>query len=180
MTWTAPMTAVANSTLTASQWNIHVRDNFNETAPAKATTAGRIFVSTGANAIAEREPITALTAANQTTTSTSYTDLGGTPGPQASVATGTRAMVWWKARCWNSTATNSVLMSIDVSGASTIAASDTIALVNTIGGTALAESQCQFHFFDTLTAGTNTFTAKYRVDASTGNFIDRRLMVIPL
>ena len=31
-----------------------------------------------------------------------------------------------------------------------------------------------------LTAGSNTFTAKYRVDASTGTFVNRNIIVIPL
>ena len=36
-----------------TEMDAHVRDNFNETAPAKATTAGELIVVTGANAIAE-------------------------------------------------------------------------------------------------------------------------------
>ena len=31
-----------------------------------------------------------------------------------------------------------------------------------------------------LTAGSNTFTAKYRVDAGTGTFANRTIVVIPL
>ena len=54
MAWSAPMTAVSGSVLTAAQFNTYVRDNLNETAPAKATAAGQIFVSTAANAIAAR------------------------------------------------------------------------------------------------------------------------------
>lgn len=39
MAWTAPMTASANGTLTAAQFNTHVRDNLLETETAKATAA---------------------------------------------------------------------------------------------------------------------------------------------
>lgn len=51
MAWTTPLTAVSGSILTAAQWNASVRDNLNETAPAKATTADRMFVTTGPNAL---------------------------------------------------------------------------------------------------------------------------------
>ena len=54
MAWSAPMTAVANTVFTAAQFNQHVRDNLNETAPAKATASGGYFVATGVNAIAQR------------------------------------------------------------------------------------------------------------------------------
>lgn len=37
MAWTSPLTATANGTLTAAQYNTHARDNFLEMEPAKAT-----------------------------------------------------------------------------------------------------------------------------------------------
>ena len=37
MAWTAPMTAVSGSVLTAAQWNTNVRDNLLETAPANCS-----------------------------------------------------------------------------------------------------------------------------------------------
>ena len=60
MAWSAPMTAVANSTFTAAQFNQYVRDNLNETAPALATAAGSYFAADGINSIAERRAVTAL------------------------------------------------------------------------------------------------------------------------
>lgn len=48
------MTAVASTAFTAAQFNTHVRDNLNETAPAKATTSGRLIVTAGPNSIAEQ------------------------------------------------------------------------------------------------------------------------------
>lgn len=38
MAWTVPMTAIAGELWTASDFNVHVRDNLNETMPAKALT----------------------------------------------------------------------------------------------------------------------------------------------
>ncbi len=53
MSWTTPRTWVNGEIPGATEMNAHVRDNMNETAPAKATTAGELIVVTGANAIAE-------------------------------------------------------------------------------------------------------------------------------
>ncbi len=50
MAWTAPITFTSGSVLTAAQLNTYLRDNLNETAPAKFTAAGQLFVSTAANA----------------------------------------------------------------------------------------------------------------------------------
>ena len=80
MAWTAPRTAVAGATFSAAQFNANVRDNLNETAPAKATAASQLFVSTGPNAIAARVPSTARVDTAESTSSTSYVDLA-TPGP---------------------------------------------------------------------------------------------------
>jgi len=174
------MTAVAGATFTAAQFNQYVRDNLNETAPAKATAASQLFVSTAANAIATRTPATSAVATNQTTTSTSYADLS-TVGPQISVSTGTIALVWFAAAQAHSANDNETACSVAVSGASTVAASnvwqhstDGVTLGNYVRGSS-------FHAFTGLTAGTNTFTMKYRVGASgTGSFQNREMMVLPL
>lgn len=179
MTWTTPMTFVAGTTLTAAQLNVHLRDNLNETAPAKATTSGRLFVSTAANTLAERAVTDATVTTTQTTTSTTYANLT-TVGPSVTVTTGTRALVLISSVVSNSAAGNQGFMSIDVSSATTIAASDTYALVyesstaNDGLGAAIA------HLFTTLNAGSNVFTAKYRVTAGTGTFFNRNMCVIAL
>lgn len=180
MTWSAPMTAVAGATFTAAQFNQYVRDNLNETAPAKATAASQIPVSTGANAIVMRTPSTNAITTVQTTTSTSYVDLA-TVGPSISVATGTIALVWFGAAQAHSIDNNETACSVAVSGASTVAASnvwqhstDGITAGNFVRGTS-------FHVFTGLTAGTNVFTMKYRVGAAgTGSFQNRELAVLPL
>jgi hypothetical protein len=180
MTWTAPMTAVAGDTFTAAQFNQYVRDNLNETAPAKATAASQLFVSTGVNAIVARTPATASIVTNQTTTSTTYADLA-TVGPQISVATGTIALVWFAAAQAHNVDNNETATSVAVSGASTVAASnswqhstDGVTAGNYVRGSS-------FHVFTGLSAGTNTFTMKYRVGVSgTGSFQFREMAVLPL
>jgi hypothetical protein len=171
------MTAVANTAFTAAQFNTHLRDNLNQTAPAKATAAGQHFVATGTNAIAARMTTEVLVAASETTGSTSYTDLT-TTGPTVTVVTGALALVWLTCTMSNST-TEGCAMSFAVSNASTIAAAD----ANSVGIrlAAAASAHMSSVLLVTLTAGTNVFTAKYRVSAtSTGTFADRRLGVLPL
>lgn len=180
MTWSAPMTAVAGATFTAAQFNQYVRDNLNETAPAKATSASQLFVSTGPNAIAARVPTTAAITTLQSTTSSVYTDLA-TVGPTITVTTGTIALVWFGAAQAHSNNDNETACSVAVSGASTVAASnvwqhstDGVTAGNYVRGTS-------FHVFTGLTAGSNTFTMKYRVGATgTGSFQNREMAVLPL
>lgn len=179
MAWTAPMTAVAGATFSAAQFNAHVRDNLNETAPAKATAASQVPVSTGANAIAMRSPATARVDVNESTTSTAYVNLA-TTGPSVSVASGTIALVWFAAEIANNTSNSLAKCSVEVSGASSVAVSD--AWMLSMDGNAANNysrgSMC--HVFTGLTAGVNTFTMKYAVGSNTGSFKTREINVFPL
>jgi hypothetical protein len=173
------LTAVANSALTAAQWNASVRDNLLETAPAKATAAGRIFVSTGANAIAERVISAATVDTQQTTASTSFTDLA-TVGPSVTVTTGTRALCLFGAQMSNNGANNMVKCAVAVSGATTIAAEDEHD-VYMDGAPANQQSRAMAaRLFTTLNAGSNTFKMQYKVGSGTGSFLDRHLIVMAL
>lgn len=184
MAWTAPMTAVTNNAWTAAQFNTHVRDNFLETMPGKATTAGRYFCSTGANAIAERTFGSATVATSETlAVSASYGALA-TPGPAVTVTTGTRAMVWWASAFWNNTSTSSfALSSVAVSGASTVASSDDVSLFcrgSASAGSGDAVRLSTGHLFTGLTAGSNTFTMQYKALSQQGAWQDRELVVMAL
>lgn len=178
MAWTAPMTAVANSAFTAAQFNAHVRDNLNETAPAKATTVSGYFVATGANSIAERVPQISGVGSSETTTSTSYTDLT-TPGPDVTVTTGARALYIITSRQKNSVDNGATFTALDISGASSIPASDNRALL-TDGLTADNELRMSVVQLEAgLTPGSNVFTMKYRVSGGTGTYQNRHLIVLP-
>ncbi len=183
MAWTSPLTAVANAALTAAQWNASVRDNLNETATAKATTAGRLIVSTGLNSVTERDIVTASVGTAQTSASTTYTDLT-TVGPNITITTGAKALVMVSALISNATVNARSWMGFDVSGASTIGATDLRALAY-ISATANAEAQMsQVSLLSsataTLTPGSNVFTAKYRVTSGTGSWTTRYLTVMAL
>ncbi len=180
MAYSTPLTAVSSSTLTAAQWNASVRDNILETPAAKATAAGRLFVSTGVNAIAERVVSSASVATSQTTTSATFADLA-TVGPAVTVTTSTHAIAFIQTNISNSTATAITAAGVTVSGASSIAASDDAAIVFQppsagVGG----RHSVVVHFNGTLTAGSNTFTMKYRASAPTATFLNRTLTVIAL
>jgi hypothetical protein len=179
MAWSTPLTAVSSTSLTAAQWNASVRDNLLETAPAKATTAGSLIVASGVNTIAQRTPASALVSTSQSTTNTSYVDLT-TAGPAVTVTTGTSALVAIYGGMQNSAATANVWMSFAVSGATTLAASDNTALGYDSPTAASTVYHGAIHLVGGLTAGSNTFTAKYRVSAGTGTFNQRRLLVVPL
>jgi hypothetical protein len=181
MAWTAPMTAVANATFTAAQFNTHVRDNLLETAPAKAANAGGYFVATGTNAIAERRGTSALTdpGTPDTRTSTSYGDMTNA-GPAVTVTTGTRALVTISCEAVGGSgdaATSESRMSFAVSGATTIAATDAVCACRTGADTRFQLSRTVY--LTTLIAGSNTFTAKYRVSAGTTTFSHREINVLP-
>lgn len=182
MTWTTPKTFTSGDGLTAEDLNVYLRDNFNETAPAKAQQAGGFFVVSDDFQIQERRVHQQFNLHTGTTASTSYGNLTGTWGfgPEVTVNTGTTALVIMCAHFWNSTAGGTTLMSHDVSGDSTLSASDSFALLMEPAAATQSFSGSYWVLREDLTPGTNTFTAKYRVVAGTGSFIRRRLIVIPL
>lgn len=180
MAWSAPMTAVANSTFTAAQFNQYVRDNLNETAPAKATSAGSYFVADGVNSVAERTPNGTSVLTSETTGSTSFTDLA-TFGPSVTVDTGPYALVLTHCQAGNSGA-GSAYAGVDVTGASSIAPAlnRSINIIGAAGATVGAGTAVLHVGGLALTPGSNTFTMKYRVSSGTGTFADRRIIVMPL
>jgi hypothetical protein len=168
MAWTTPLTAVENVAWTSAQWNTHIRDNFAETAPGKATAAGRYMVT-----IVERQCDSATVATSQGTTSTTYVDLT-TAGPAVTLTTGTRALVIISSALVNSTLGSFATASWAVSGATTLAANDNYAITM---NDSLTMTLTAVKFIDTLTAGSNTFTMKYKASANTATFADRRIAV---
>ena len=158
-------------------FNTYVRDNLNETAPAKATAAGQLFVSTAANTIAARLVAADYIATSESTTATAYTDLA-TTGPTVTATTSASAIV--SIYCNQSSSSgNAAWMSYEISGATSDSANDNRAVqLQSTGG-----QRCGGTFFHgaLLTPGTNTFTSKYRISSSgTATFSVRRLMVIPM
>lgn len=178
MVWTAPLTAVTGNVFTAAQFNQHVRDNLNTTAPAVATGKANLIVTLGANIVGERSPGIGVVGTSQTTTTTTFTDLG-TVGPSVTVTSGTKALVTVGAAMSNGTAGLGARTSAAVSGSTTTAASDgqSFYMESPIAGDTFKGTWTSLL---TLTAGSNTFTQKYRaVGGGTATIAERILWVLP-
>lgn len=119
---------------------------------------------------------TATVATSQSTSSSTYTNLA-TVGPSVTLTTGTKALVLIS--CEIDGASNyKANVSYDVSGATTISASDNEASYFSASGL----PRFAFHSVPTLTAGSNTFTVKYKVESGGGakNFQRRTIFVMNL
>jgi hypothetical protein len=116
----------------------------------------------------------ATTNSEQSTTSTSYTDLSTVTS--VTVTTGTKAIAFISAQLWNS-GSNYALVSVEVTGASSVSATDDTAIryYSTIPGRFGIQIP-----FTGLTAGSNTFTMKFKASAGTATFVARSITVIDL
>jgi hypothetical protein len=126
----------------------------------------------------------AVVGTSQTTASTSFTDLS-TVGPSITVTTGTSALVIITCGIGNSSNSGVAMYAgFAVSGASTVAASDTSAAYASYGAGAInggsRDTVATALVITGLSAGSNTFTLKYRTSAGTATFADRRIQVLPL
>jgi hypothetical protein len=120
---------------------------------------------------------TAYIGTSQTTTSTTFTDLA-TAGPAVTITTGTKAIALITGR-FTSPAGANARMGVTVSGSSSIAASDDKATSQTVSN----DDRWSLAIpYTTLTAGSNTFTCKYRTGGGTGTstFEQREITVIDL
>lgn len=139
------------------------------TVPAAA--GGETFVPGGVKTIYNgtawvcMTPVGAFTSNSGTVATASYTPtLSGSPGtnPSVTLVTGTTALVTFSAKMSNATSGSQNFLSVAVSGAGTVAASDNWALKWDFisGPPELTFSMSTI--IGGLTAGTNTFTLNYR------------------
>ncbi|HTE68645.1 MAG TPA: hypothetical protein VK942_07800 [Actinomycetes bacterium] len=120
-------------------------------------------------------PTDATVATSETTASTSFVDLA-TPGPAITLETGTTAQVTLTLSMFSSGSFHT-FMGFAVSGASTLAAADIRSLF--FVSNTNPHRMSATYLVTGLTAGSNTFTAKYRAGAGTGTFHDRNIIVAP-
>jgi hypothetical protein len=137
-------------------------------------STGDLVAASNWNEVERKKATGATVATSETETNTAYDDMA-TVGPAVTVTTGTKALVHIGADV-RSAAGQTSLVSVAVSGASTIAATDARAL-SSYNGDVVRGSRAVL--VTGLTAGSNTFTLKYRVTGGTGTFIDREIIVIP-
>jgi hypothetical protein len=177
MAWTTPMTFVDGVPLTASQLNIYLRDNMNQTEVAKATTRGGLFISSGVNSIVERFGGTHSVDTQETTSSTSFTNLD-TVGPVVTCNTGSRAFWFMSAEMSSSGNDIALQIGIDISGKTTQAASISMQSDGIPADKAVKFGNCGF--YEDLVPGENTFTMKYKVPSGiSSTFGNRSLTIIP-
>lgn len=181
MAWSTPITVATNDVLTAAQYNQSVRDNLLEMAAAKATGPGNWFTVSGTNQIAERKFSSSVVNDIGQTISTSYADLT-TAGPTVTVNC-LAAVVLFSARMRNMASVDGkgAYASVEVSGATSVAASD-----NWMASSGGVKSNNPNRISSTrgflLNPGDNTFTMKYRCQPTytPAQFEQRELVVIPL
>ena len=120
---------------------------------------------------------TATVATSQSTSSTTYTDLA-TAGPAVTLTTGTKVLVFTNTEV-STAAGRYVFADFAISGATTRSASDdTCIKMGTDADT--MQTRNGVANLMTVTAGSNTFTMKYRVNAGTNSFINRSIVVVAL
>jgi len=118
----------------------------------------------------------ATVATSELTSSSSFTDLT-TAGPAVTVTTGTSALVIVRASISTQSADRTANMGFAVSGSTTTAASTTNCFsVRDVGSQSIIMASAVIAV--TLTAGSNTFTAKYSTNGSECRFSDRNITVI--
>jgi hypothetical protein len=122
---------------------------------------------------------TAYVAAPQTTTSADFTDLA-TAGPAVTLTTGTKALVIITSYMKNNTSNRGAQMSFVVSGATSLGADTARSVWIGNPGQPDVFLQASACYLVTLTAGSNTFTAKYQRTGGggTAEFGDRYITVI--
>jgi hypothetical protein len=157
-----------------------------------ADTAGRIAIGTNGTVLTSNGTTATWAAASppasasaevttgQGTTSTSYTDLA-TSGAAVTLTTGTKALVIISTTVSTTLIGYTGWASYAVSGATTIAAADKNSLSLRPSGTNgqnVIRASAAF-MITNLTAGSNTFTMKYRTESgATANFENRQITVI--
>ncbi len=122
----------------------------------------------------ENQVRSATVSTEQSTSSTTFTDLA-TVGPSVSLVTGTEVLVTLGAYCYTNSAGPYAYLGVAVSGATTIAPTDTVS--TRAPGDAYVIPLSRTFKISGLTPGLNTFTLKYRVSNSFHNFGNRDLTV---
>jgi hypothetical protein len=121
----------------------------------------------------------ATVSTSETTTSNTFTDLT-TAGPAVTLTTGTKALVLINSTLFKQSSGSNAYVGFAVSGATTLAASNTTAL-NYVAAAYYDSRLSVSHRITGLTAGSNTFTLKYRQNGGgTAEYSNREIIVIDL
>lgn len=144
-----------------------------------AETAARVAAVAGL--IGKADPSSAFVATSQTIAVAAYGDLA-TVGPVVAVNIGAsgKALIVVGCNMFHAAVNGICGMSFAVSGATVRAASDNESVQFTSSTVGAQVEASRVSLVTGLTAGLNTFTAKYYASGGTGTFRRRSLIVIPL
>ncbi len=122
----------------------------------------------------------ATVSTTQTTNSSSYVDLA-TVGPSVTLTTGANVVVQVACGAANNNGSGfNGFVSVAVSGATTVAASDNFCASVSGTGAGFGVTDVANIALTGLTPGVNTFTLKYRVNGQTWGFYNRDIRVVLL
>ena len=158
----------------------------NGTITALAQYGFTSIIKTGTNTWSYMPPggfpasAVATVATYEQTSSTSFTDLT-TAGPAVTLTTGTKALLIITSRIYAQDSGGYAYVGVAVSGATTIAAAQTYCIEARQAQVNDILQISAVYFLTGLTAGTNTFTLKYKqVSATNGYFSNRSVAVIDM
>ena len=158
------------------------------TPDATSSTKGKVQLagalggsgSTAASPVLATGIQTATVATNQSTSTTSYTDLTTTgPAVTITIPASGQALVTVTCDLFNTTAGAFAFAGFALSGTNTVAASDAQALFHKDTSTNGEMSASYTILLTGLSTGSTTFTMKYKASGGTASFINRRIIVEP-
>ena len=169
-----PGTTLGDLAYSSATADTNTRLGIGSTGQVLTVTGG---VPTWATAAGQAASASAQVNTSQSTTSITYTDLG-TAGPAVTLTTGTKALVIVDCVSLNTNNQVGSFMGCEVSGASSVSPDNNDA-AQTFSGNEFA-TRTKAIRYSGLTAGSNTFTAKYSVEGNTGTFQRRNIFVMDL
>ena len=153
-------------------------------ATPQSGNSGKVLTTNGTSASWVSPPAptnaAAYVNANESTTSTTFADLT-TAGPAVTLTTGTKALVILGSRMEGVSTTTRGYMGFAISGATTLAANEGRAQELKVTADQFIDQKSFAYIVTGLTAGSNTFTAKYK--SQTGAIVyytERRISVVDM
>jgi len=116
-------------------------------------------------------------ATDQTTNSATYTDLATVTSAAVTVGASGVLKIWWGSSCYEPAVGDSILASVALSGANTLAASDANCAYSASPGAGLGTCVGRPLYLTGLTPGVTTVTLQWRTLGATWHITNRTLMV---
>jgi hypothetical protein len=172
-----PGTTLGDLAYSSATANTNTRLGIGSTGQVLTVAAGVPSWATAASGIPNSN--VSFVSGSQAVTGTSYVDL--TTVQSVTVTTGTKALVVFSCQFENGASSLEAYMSFGVTGATTSAATDARAIKLFTGAFAWVGTLTQGFIITGLTAGSNTFTTKYRMQTGGSmGFNNRYISVVDL